>query len=104
VPLNSAQKITVYPARHTRWKKAKEARDLDIDKLLEVQDSSDVKGLSLLLYTQNISTVLSNISTPLGIVNGAQGRAVGVVPDPDCKYFPMDSLCVVHASPQVYIV
>jgi len=81
------QKITVYPARHTRWKKAKGARDLDIDKLLEVQDSSDVKGPGLLLYTQDMpAAVLSNISTPLGIVNGAQGRAVGVVPDPDCMF------------------
>ena len=45
------QEIIVYPARHTWWKKAKGARDLDIDKLLEVQDSSDVKGPGLLLYT-----------------------------------------------------
>ena len=87
MPLNSAQKITVYPARHTRWKKAKGAQDLDINKLLEVQDSSDVKGPGLLLYTQDMpAAVLSNISTPLGIVNGAQGRAVGVVPDPDCMF------------------
>ena len=36
------------------------------------------------MYTQNMPTaVLSNISTRLGIVNGAQGTAVGVVPDPD---------------------
>ena len=38
------QKRTIYPASPTRWKKAKGARDLDIDKLLEVQDGSDVKG------------------------------------------------------------
>ena len=43
---------------------------MDIDKLLEVQDSSDVKGPGLLLYTQNMpAAVLSNISTPLRIVN-----------------------------------
>ena len=71
-------------ARHTRWKKAKGARNPDVDKLFEVQDRSDVKGPGLLMYTQNMPTVvLSNISTRLGIVNGAQGRAIGVVPDPD---------------------
>jgi hypothetical protein len=78
------QKIFVFPARHTRWKKAKGTRNPDVDALLEVQDSSNVKGPGLFMYTQDMPTaVLSNISTRLGIVNGAQGRAVGVVPDPD---------------------
>jgi hypothetical protein len=78
------QKIFIFPARHTRWKKAKGTRNLDVDKLLEMQDGSNVKGPGLLLYTQNMpAAVLSNISTHLGLVNGAQGRAVGVVPDPD---------------------
>ena len=98
---------------------AKGTRDLDINKLLEVQDSSDVKGPALLLYTQNMpAAVLSNISTPLGIVNGAQGRAEGVVPDPDCmfpillhqeaykhpsgKFFPIDNLYVLCTLPQVH--
>jgi len=81
---SQGQKIFIFPARHTRWKKAKGARNPDVDKLLEVQDRSDVKGPGLLMYTQNMPTaVLSNISTRLGIVNGAQGRAIGVVPDPD---------------------
>ena len=78
------QKIFIFPARHTRWKKANGMRNLDVDKLLEVQDSSNVKGPGLLMYTHFMpSAVLSNISTRLEIVNGAQGRAVGVVPDPD---------------------
>ena len=78
------QKIFVFPARHTRWKKAKGTRNPDVDALLEVQDSSNVKGPGLFMYTQDMPTaVLSNISTRLGIVNGAQGRAVGVVPDPE---------------------
>ena len=76
--------IFIFPARHTRWKKVKRAHNLEVDRLLEVQDSSNVKGPGLLMYTQNMPTaVLSNISTRLGIVNGAQGTAVGVVPDPD---------------------
>ena len=78
------QKIFVFPARHTRRKKAKGTRNPDVDTLLEMQDSSNVKGPGLFMYTQDMpAAVLSNISTPLGIVNGAQGRAVGVVPDPD---------------------
>ena len=56
------QKRTIYPASHTRWKKAKGARDLDIDKLLEVQDGSDIKGPGLLLYTQNMPVTLEDLS------------------------------------------
>jgi hypothetical protein len=81
---SQGQKIFIFPARHTRWKKAKGTRNVEVDKLFEVQDGSNVKGPGLLMYTQNMPTaVLSNISTRLGIVNGAQGRAIGVVPDPD---------------------
>src|SRR6266480_6175453 len=86
------QKIFIFPARHSRWKKAKGMRNLEVDKLLEVQDGSNVKGPGLLMCTQNMPTaVLSNISTRLGIVNGAQGRAIGVVPDPD-GMFPITIL------------
>ena len=93
-------------------------RDLDIDKLLEVQDSSDVKSPGLLMYTKGMpAAVLSNISTLLGIVNGAQGRAIGVIPDPDGTYtfqtllrlesilttnsqiYPIDSLYVLCTLP-----
>ena len=64
-------------------------RNLEVDKLLEVQDSSNVKGPGLLMYTQNMPTaVLLNISTRLRIVNGAQGRAIRVVPDLD-GMFPL---------------
>ena len=34
------------------------------------------------------TAVLSNISTPLSIVNSAQGRAIRVVPDPNSMYIP----------------
>jgi hypothetical protein len=76
------QKIILFPARHTRCKKARGTRNIDVDKLLELQDNSNVKSPGLLMYTKDMpAAVLSNISTPLGIVNGAQGKAVGVVPD-----------------------
>jgi hypothetical protein len=52
--------------------------------LLEIQDRTDIKGPGLLLYTQDMPAMtLSNISTRLGLVNGARGRAVGVIPDPN---------------------
>jgi hypothetical protein len=90
------QKIVIFPARHTRRKKAKRARDLDIDKLLEVQDSSEVKGPGLLMYTDNMPiVVLSNISTRLGIVNGAQGRAIGILPDPDGMLYIQDDILII---------
>ena len=78
------QKIFVFPARHTRRRKTKGSRDLYVDKLLEIQDRTDIKGPGLLLYTQDMPAMaLSNISTRLGLVNGARGRAVGVIPDPN---------------------
>jgi Helitron helicase-like domain at N-terminus/PIF1-like helicase len=83
------QKIFIFPARHTRRKKDKASgsRDIEIQKLLEIQENAETKGPGLLLYTQNMPTVLlSNISTPFGLVNGAQGEAVGFVPDPYGKF------------------
>ena len=40
------QKIILLPARHTR--PAKRMRNIDVDKLLELQDSSDAKSPDLL--------------------------------------------------------
>jgi len=86
---SQGQKIFIFPARHARWRKPKGTHNVEVDKLFEVQDGSNIKGPGLLMYTQNMPTaVLSNISTPLGIVNGAQGRAIGVVPDPKGMYIP----------------
>ena len=97
-------------------------RDIDIDKLLEVQDSSDVKGPGLLMYMKGIpAAVLSNISTHLGIINSAQGRAIRVIPDPDSMFQTLlhrefilttnsqilsDRFIIraVHTSSQMYIV
>jgi hypothetical protein len=82
--LEGKKSISSRHAITTRRKKAKGTRNIDVDKLLELQDNSNVKSPGLLTYTKDMpSAVLSNISTPLGIVNGAQGKAVGVVPDPD---------------------
>src|SRR5467141_3468143 len=92
------QKIFVFPARHTRRKRARGSRDLYVDKLLEIQDNSDIKGPGLLLYAQGMPAMaLSNISTRLGLVNGARGRAVGVVPNPEGTFPTL--LLVLKGSP-----
>lgn len=47
----------------------------------------EVKGAGFLLWTKNMpAMILSNISTPLGIVNGAQGRVVDVIANPNSKH------------------
>jgi hypothetical protein len=56
---------------------------LYVDKLLEIQDRTDIKGPGLLYTEDMLAMTLSNISTCLGLVNGARGRAVGVIPDPN---------------------
>jgi len=88
------QDIYVFPAKHHRTKKRKlgkqkkSDRDLTVDKLLETQDGEgEAKGPGLLLYTQGMPiTVLYNICTPLGLVNGAKGTVAGIVPHPDGKF------------------
>jgi hypothetical protein len=77
---SSPQKQVVYfPARHSRCKKAKGIYNIDFDKLLQLQDNSTIKSSSLLVYTKDMpAAILSNI----GIVNGAQGKVIGFVPDP----------------------
>ena len=63
-------------ACHARPKKAKGGRDLPINKSLEIPVDSKVKAPGLLHYTiakDMPTTVLSNISTPPGIINKAHG-------------------------------
>ena len=96
------QKTFVFPVRHARRRKARRWSDLDIDKLLEVQDSSDVKAPGLLLYTQDMPiAVLSNISTRLGIVNGALGRATGIVLDKDGVFYVLKWEAIPTADSQI---
>ena len=81
------QDIYVFPAGHTRTKK--KHHGLRIDDLLGIQDGEGTaKGPGLFLYTKGMPiTVLFNICTPLGLVNGARGTAAGIVTDPDGKLF-----------------
>ena len=55
------------------------------------------KGPGLFLYTKGMPvTILFNISTPLGLVNGARGTAAGIVTHPDGKLFFIRS-CILES-------
>jgi hypothetical protein len=80
-----AQDIYVFPAAHSRTKKVRGG--LRVDELLGSQDGEGTaKGPGLFLYTQGMPVaILYNTCTPLGLVNGARGTAVGIVPHPESK-------------------
>jgi hypothetical protein len=80
-----AQDIYVFPAAHSRTKKVRGG--LRVDELLGSQDGEGTtKGPGLFLYTQGMPVaILYNTCTPLGLVNGARGTAVGIVPHPKSK-------------------
>ena len=63
---------------------------LRIDELLETQDEvGRAKEPDLFLYTQGmLVSILYNVCTPLGQVNGAKGIAAGIVLDPDSMLWP----------------
>jgi len=77
------QDIYIFPAAHTRT--MKKHRGLRLDDVLGTQDGDGTaKGPGLFFYTKGMPiTILYNISTPLGLVNGARGTAAGIVPHPD---------------------
>ena len=80
-----AQDVYVFLAAHSRTKSTKGG--LRIDELLGIQDGEGTaKGPGLFLYTRGMPvTILYNICTPLGLVNGAKGTAAGIVLDPKSK-------------------
>jgi hypothetical protein len=87
------QDIYVFPARHSRTKKVHGC--LRIDELLETQDGGNVTGPGLFLYTRDMPiTLLYNVCTALGLVNGARGTAAGIVPDPNGEHL----ICIVGAQ------
>lgn len=88
-----AQDIYVFPATFSRTKMMHGG--LRIDELLGIQDGQgNAKGPGLFLYTRGMPiTILYNICTPLGLVNGARGIAAGIVPDPNGMFFhPAESV------------
>jgi PIF1 helicase. len=85
------QKLFVFPALHTRTKSSgPTALRLRADDLLGFpEQGAKVPFPGLILYTASMPTmVLTNICTPVGLVNGATGRATGVVLDPESESLP----------------
>lgn len=82
------QKIFIFPALHTRTK-CSEATNLRLraDDLLSLpEQGTKVPFPGLLLYTPSMpAMILTNICTPAGLVNGATGKAVGIVVDVACE-------------------
>jgi hypothetical protein len=78
-----SQKIYVFPAQHTRVASAS-ASSLTIEDLLQQTDQGTrVPSPGLFFYTSGIpATILANVCTLLGHVNGTRGIASGIVVDP----------------------
>jgi hypothetical protein len=81
------QEVYIFPANHTRTQSRH--NDLPIDHILGTQDGEGMaKGPGLFYYTAKMPiSVLFNVCTPLGLVNGAIGIAEGVVVHPASKLF-----------------
>ncbi len=78
-----SQDVYIFPASHTRSKTRNENL-VTSKKLFQVQDGGAVTGPGLLYYTEGMPTaVLSNVCTPIGLVNGARYISVGIIPDDD---------------------
>ncbi|OKO97720.1 ATP-dependent DNA helicase PIF1 [Penicillium subrubescens] len=79
------QSIYIFPALHTRTKSTSPMNlRLRADDLLQQPDQgTKIPFPGLFLYTPNMpAVILTNICTPLGLVNGASGTAIGIVVDP----------------------
>jgi hypothetical protein len=78
------QKVFIFPALHTRTRSSSPTNlRLHADDLLSIpKQGTKVPSPGLLLYTASMpAMVLTNISTQVGLVNGASGRAIGIVID-----------------------
>jgi hypothetical protein len=86
-------KIFAYVSIYTRTKSIG-LRNLRLhtDDLLAVpEQGTKIPFSGLFLYTPNMPiTVLTNICTNLGLINGATGTAIGIVPDPTSKSISTD--------------
>ena len=68
---------------HSRTKSAGPSRLLLEDMLHQADQGTKIPFPGLFLYTSDMpAIILSNISTPLGQVNGARRTAIGIVVDP----------------------
>jgi hypothetical protein len=95
--------------------------DISFLRILEIQDTNELKGSGFLLYAKGMPVMcLSNVSTRSGVVNGMCGTATCVVPNPEGKwlssifsvlsdsrlalFFPVDDLFVLCDSPPRFML
>lgn len=94
------QKIFIFPALHTRTKSSNATNlRLRADDLLSLpEQGTKIPFPGLLLYTPSMpAMILTNICTPAGLVNGATGKAVGIVVDVACESSPKEALSKNHS-------
>ena len=91
------QKLYLFPAYHTRVK------DLALDILYDIPEcGSTISSPGIFYYTYGMPVVLNcNVSTVLGLVNGTQGYAKGVVLDPKGKRNPPHLLFTSLTKPSI---
>ena len=84
-----SQNVYIFPESHTR-SKIRGGNLVSGKKLFQVQDGGTVTGLGLLYYIEGIPTVvLSNVYTPLDLMNRARYQAVNIVSDDNSMFnFP----------------
>jgi hypothetical protein len=76
------QKVFIFPALHTHTQSSSPTNlRLYVDDLLGIpKQGTKVPSPGLLLYTASMpAMVLTNISTQVGLVNRASGRAIGII-------------------------
>ena len=78
-----SQRIYIFPAQHSR---VASVSPLHVEDLLQQADQGTRAPFQgLFFYTPGMPvTILANISTLLGQVNGKRGTASGIVVDPTC--------------------
>lgn len=96
----NGQKIFIFPALHTRTKSS-DATNLRLraDDLLSLpEQGTKIPFPGLLLYTPSMpAMILTNICTPAGLVNGATGKAIGIVVDVACESSTKEVLSKYHS-------
>lgn len=83
------QNIYIFPALHKHSKSTASTNlRLHADDLLQQPDQgTKIPFPGLFLYTRNMpAVILTNICTPLSLVNGASGIAIGIVVDPTGRF------------------
>ncbi|GFF24605.1 hypothetical protein IFM58399_00725 [Aspergillus lentulus] len=101
------QNIYIFPAPHKRTKSTASTNlRLHADDLLQQPDQgTKIPFPGLFLYTRNMpAVILTNICTPLGLVNGATGIAIGIVVDPTAEFFQIDNLYIMCTKPPSCVI